>query len=87
VQEGGFDLVLMDMQMPEMDGATATRHIRELAPPIGAVPIVALTADATTRRREEYFDAGLTDFLTKPIDAEALRAVLDRCTEASIAAD
>jgi PAS domain S-box-containing protein len=80
-REGGFDLVLMDMQMPEMDGATATRHIRDLPAPYGAVPIVALTADATTRRREEYFEAGLTDFLTKPIDAEALRAVLDRCTE------
>jgi len=77
VTDGGFDLILMDMQMPEMDGATATRNIRQLPAPYGTLPIIALTADATTRRREEYFDAGLTDFLTKPIDADALRAALD----------
>jgi signal transduction histidine kinase/ActR/RegA family two-component response regulator len=78
VTDGGFDLVLMDMQMPEMDGATATRHIRQLPRPYCTLPIVALTADATTRRRDEYFEAGLTDFLTKPIDADALRATLER---------
>ena len=68
-----FDGVLMDMQMPEMDGLTATRAIRRTDP---LTPIIALTADASAERRRFYDNAGLTDFLTKPIELDRLGAVL-----------
>ena len=71
-----FDLILMDMQMPTMDGAEATRRIRALPPPFSEVPIVALTADALSEHRAAYMEAGLTAFLTKPIEWSAVEAVL-----------
>ena len=67
-----FDCILMDMQMPEMDGLAATRAIRASPGPNAAVPIIALTADASSERRRFYDNVGLTDFLTKPIDRKAL---------------
>ncbi|MGH6658027.1 MAG: ATP-binding protein, partial [Sphingomicrobium sp.] len=70
--ERTFDCILMDMQMPEMDGLAATRAIRALPGPAGIVPIIALTADASPERRRFYDNVGLTDFLTKPIDSLAL---------------
>ena len=71
-----YDCILMDMQMPELDGLAATRAIRASAGPCAAVPIVALTADASPERRRFYDGAGLTDFLTKPIDRGLLAARL-----------
>ena len=71
-----FDLVLMDMQMPECDGLAATRAIRALGSPRGEVRIVALSADAFAERQAEARAAGCDDYLTKPIDFEALAAVL-----------
>ena len=78
-----FDLILMDMQMPIMDGTEATRLIRSLAPPFSEVPIVALTADAVTEHRSAYMETGLTDFLTKPIEWDEVDAVLARHQSAS----
>ncbi|EIC22369.1 PAS domain-containing sensor histidine kinase [Thiorhodovibrio frisius] len=74
-----FDLVFMDASMPEMDGLEATRHIRDnqdgdLDP---SVPIVALTAHAMKGDRERFLAAGMDDYLSKPVDAKALRVVLD----------
>jgi signal transduction histidine kinase/HPt (histidine-containing phosphotransfer) domain-containing protein/ActR/RegA family two-component response regulator len=77
-QQRRYDLVLMDVQMPEMDGVAATRAIRALAGPAGRVPIIALTANALAGQREEYLAAGMDDCLTKPIEAEALAAALAR---------
>jgi signal transduction histidine kinase/DNA-binding response OmpR family regulator len=71
-----FDIVLMDVQMPVMDGIEATRQIRALPPPRGRVPVVALTADAMTGAREYYLEAGMDDYLAKPIRAAALLAKL-----------
>ncbi|HMM74630.1 MAG TPA: response regulator [Gammaproteobacteria bacterium] len=71
------DLVLMDMQMPQMDGLEATRRIRALAHRAG-LPIVALTANAQPRDRERCRAAGMDDFLGKPIDFEAFSRVLSR---------
>jgi len=71
-----FDCILMDMQMPRMDGITATRAIRQAGGPCADVPIIALTADASPERRRFYDNAGLTDFMTKPIDGAALGARL-----------
>ena len=73
-----FNLILMDMQMPVMDGVEATRRIRILPPPFSDVPIVALTADALPEHRATYMEAGLTDFLTKPVEWNEVDAVLAR---------
>ncbi len=73
-----FDAILMDMQMPELDGLAATRAIRSSDGPCAAIPILALTADASAERRRFYDGAGLTDFLTKPIDRTALAVRLAR---------
>jgi two-component system sensor histidine kinase/response regulator len=74
-QHGDFDLVLMDMQMPEMDGVTATLELRKL-PAFTALPIVAMTANAMQRDRDRCLDAGMNDFVAKPFDPDELCAVL-----------
>ena len=67
-----YDLVLMDVHMPEMDGVTAARAIRDLPGEIGHIPIVALTANAMKGDREKYLAAGMTDYLSKPFDPKSL---------------
>ena len=72
-----FDLVLMDMQMPVMDGITATLRIRE-QPELADLPIVAMTANALSGDRERCISAGMNDHLTKPIDPPVLFGTLLR---------
>ncbi|RBP16403.1 signal transduction histidine kinase [Roseiarcus fermentans] len=71
-----FDVVLMDVQMPLLDGIEATKRIRQLPGPLGRVRIVALTADAMTGAKDYYLRAGMDDYLAKPIRAAVLRAKL-----------
>ena len=73
-----FDLILMDMQMPVMDGIEATRILRDRG---SNTPIVALTANVMQKYRNQFFEAGSNDFLSKPIDRGALRSVLNQYLE------
>ena len=70
-----YGAILMDMQMPTMDGLEATRQIREL-PGYGAVPIIAMTANAFVEDKQRCFDAGMTEFLIKPFDPATLFSTL-----------
>src|ERR1700727_2813413 len=77
--QGSFDCILMDVQMPEMDGIEATQHIRGLPDPVKAnIPIIALTATALKGDSEKYIAAGMTDYLAKPFDEERLFRVISR---------
>jgi signal transduction histidine kinase/DNA-binding response OmpR family regulator/HPt (histidine-containing phosphotransfer) domain-containing protein len=77
-RQRSFDLILMDMQMPVMDGLQATRLIRGLAAPAGAVPIVAMTANAMRKDQDACLNAGMNDFISKPINPEAFLGVVAR---------
>ncbi len=77
-----YDVVLMDSQMPHLDGIEATRQIRALPAPKGQVPIIALTANAMIGASEQYLAAGMNDYVSKPIDAATLRAKLEKIAAA-----
>jgi hypothetical protein len=74
----GLDAVLMDCQMPVLDGYAATRAIRAMEGPSRRLPIIALTAAAVMGERERCLEAGMDDFLTKPVEVALLREVLER---------
>lgn len=75
-----FDMILMDIQMPVMDGLTATRLIRSSTEKksLATIPIIAMTANAMTGDRERSMEAGMNDYLTKPIDINELKSILRR---------
>ncbi|MGL6227533.1 MAG: response regulator [Thermoguttaceae bacterium] len=78
VKQHDYDLILMDVQMPNMDGLEATKAIRQLDKPgIDKLPIIAMTAHAMDRDYQKSLDAGMNDHLTKPIDPEKLRRMLE----------
>jgi len=75
VTTGGFDLVLMDGSMPEMDGFKATKAIKKLG---SDIPIIAFTAHAMAGDREEFINAGMDDYISKPIKKDDLKHVIER---------
>jgi len=78
VANGGFDLVFMDLQMPETDGLEATVRIREMPGTRGQIPIVAMTANAMLEDRQACLEAGMDDYLAKPIQVKSVGDVLLR---------
>jgi signal transduction histidine kinase/FixJ family two-component response regulator len=78
VREHDFDIILMDVQMPRIDGPTATKWIREMGPKGAAIPIIAVTANAMSGDRERYLRQGMDDYVAKPIQARPLCAALAR---------
>ena len=81
MKTGSFDLIIMDVQMPEMDGFEATRRIREWDAGKTRIPITALTAHAMDSHREECLAAGMDSFVAKPILLESLKLQIERLTE------
>jgi signal transduction histidine kinase/CheY-like chemotaxis protein len=77
VRASDYDVVLMDVQMPLLDGVQATQRIRALPPPKNMVPVIALTAHAMAGAKEEYLAAGMDDYLSKPLDDVALFSKLN----------
>lgn len=67
-----FDVVLMDVMMPVLDGLAATREIRALPYPAAGVPILAMTAQDTREAEQECKDAGMNDYLAKPVDPDRM---------------
>ncbi len=80
VIRGAYDLVLMDVQMPEMDGVTATLRIRDMDGPKSQIPIIALTANAMKGDEKRYRAAGMNDYVSKPIESEKLTSAIYRQT-------
>ncbi|WP_421933123.1 ATP-binding protein [Phenylobacterium sp.] len=77
-RHGGFDLILMDVQMPNMDGVEATRAIRALAGPVARTPIIGLTANVMTHQQGAYRAAGMNGVVAKPISVPALLGEIAR---------
>jgi CheY-like chemotaxis protein len=81
VLAGAYDIVFMDCHMPTLDGFEATRRIRAGESAAGApLVIVALTADSLPSDRQRCLDAGMNDFLTKPVSSSQLSATIERWT-------
>ena len=76
VQEAHYDVVLMDIHMPRMDGLEALRRIRALPGDVSRIPVIALTANAMKGDREKYLGAGMDDYVAKPINTDALGAAI-----------
>ena len=87
VQVADYDLVLMDAEMPEMDGLAATRAIRALEAPVCAIPIIAVTANAMAEDRAVYLAGGMNGYITKPINVRELAQAIARSGRRALTAN
>ena len=78
-----FDVVLLDLNMPGMDGSATFQAIRALTSAAKDVPVIALTADTLPEQRHRCFELGVNDYLTKPVDAPLLWAAISRAVSVS----
>ena len=78
LREDNYDLVLMDIRLPKMDGLEATRIIRKEPNEKREIPIISITADANLENQKLHFDAGINDCVTKPIDRQKLLQTINR---------
>jgi PAS domain S-box-containing protein len=83
VKTGTFDVVLMDIEMTDMDGITATRKIRELNGINGKIPVIAVTAHSSMKDREKCLAAGMDDYIAKPINIHFLKLTIDQWLNSS----
>ena len=81
IQQQTFDVVLMDVQMPEMDGLEATRQIRKLSHPMCVIPVIAMTASAMAEDRAVCLEAGMDDYVSKPFNPVELVSKIERWTD------
>jgi signal transduction histidine kinase/CheY-like chemotaxis protein len=81
VRRSDFDVILMDVQMPDLDGVQATQQIRALSEPKRSTPIIAMTAHAMAGAKEEYLAAGMSDYISKPVQPKLLLSKLARLEE------
>ncbi|TNE26739.1 MAG: response regulator [Bacteroidetes bacterium] len=77
-RQGDFDLILMDLRMPELDGVEATRYIRESKSQHSSIPILALTASAMLEEQNEIFEAGMNEYVSKPFNPEELLSKIQK---------
>lgn len=80
IERKSYDVILMDCQMPELDGYEATRRIRDGQTGKTRIPVLAMTANAMAGDREKCLDAGMDDYITKPVDLRCLREALEKWT-------
>lgn len=85
VQKGNIDIVLMDVQMPNMDGLTATGKIREMRRPLCNIPIIGVTANAFPGAESEILESGMNDYLSKPVRLDQLRYALFKAIRGAVA--
>ena len=78
VTAGTYDLVLMDIHMPNLDGLAAARRIRALDSSVAQIPIIALTANAMVEDREAYIEAGMDDHVSKPVESKEIAQAIAR---------